>query len=385
MKIAIACLCLLGIAAAACAAFLISGLAPTATGPARSLFVTEKPETNPSVVVLYATRGIPAMTVVDGGMVESKSMPRAQAPAGYLASATDVVGKVASRSLALGQPFTQDCFGDLSGPRLFAGVIPKGKRAVGISVTDYAGLEGLIYPGSTVDVMVSFKPDGQSQRETVTTTLIEKVQVLAFDRQTIVSPGRTMMDVDASHSGSTRHVTLLVDSKQSKALELGMEQGTLSLALRNPMDSGESDKEAVTVRNLMGEEQPTAAQMPAPETVRAWATALHEAMSLFRGEDSNKAAPATQPVAPVAAVVSAPPAPTVSAPPAVSALPPPPPHWETLFIHGDQVETLSFEMPASGDTSGQGPNVDKLSPADLARLRLATQPSGPTRELFRSQ
>jgi Flp pilus assembly protein CpaB len=376
MKLAVACLCLLGIAAAACAAFLISGLAPV-TGSLSS--IASKVEENTTVAVLYATRGIPAMTVVDGGMVVSKSVPRAQAPAGYVVSATDVVGKVASRSLAEGQAFTQDCFGEMNGPRVFAGVIPHGKRVVGISVSDYAGLEGLIYPGSTVDVMVSFKPDGLSQHETVTTTLIEKVQVLAFEHQTVVSPGRIIGDADASRSGSSRHVTLLVDTKQSKALQLAMEQGTLSLALRNPMDSGESDKEAVTVRNLMGDDLQGISQMPDPKTLKAWATALQAAMTLFRGEDSNKPVPATQPVAPVLQTVSAPPAPTVSAPP------PAPAHWETLFIHGDQAETLSFDFPTSGETPGQAVNADKLSPADLARLRLATQPTGATRELFKSE
>ncbi len=50
--------------------------------------------------------------------------------------------------------------------------------------------------------------------------------------------------VDAGRAGDNHCVTLLVDSKQAKALQLAMEQGTLSLALRNPLDPATTDNEA---------------------------------------------------------------------------------------------------------------------------------------------
>jgi Flp pilus assembly protein CpaB len=357
MKFAVICLCLLGIAAAACAAFLVNGLNATSI-PSRT--ITSKADENVEVGVLYVTRAVPAMTVVDGGMVMSKPMPRSQAPAGYLTSSMDVVGKVVAKPLVAGEPFTKESFAEMTGPRQLAGVIPNGKRAVGISVTDYAGLEGLIYPGSIVDVMVSFKADGalETRREAVTTTLVENVQVLAFEQQTVVSPGKTITDIDTARAGSSRRVTLLVDTKQSKALELAMQQGTLSLALRNPLDSGSGDKEAVSVHSLMGEEPPIGARIPGPDMGKAWETALRAAMTAFHGSDSDKPAPATQPTTQPAA----PAAPIVQAPP-------PAPHWDTIVIRGEQVETRSFPLPA--------PLKQKLSSGKEATTPLSAKTFNP--------
>jgi hypothetical protein len=152
-----------------------------------------------------------------------------------------------------------------------------------------------------------------------------------------------------------------------------MGQGTLSLALRNPLDSAVTDNEVVSVRSLMGEDLPTGVLMPAPEIGKAFATALQAAMTVLQGGDSNKSVPATQPTTqPVT-----PPGPTVAE------LPPPPSRWETMVIHGDQVESVYFEIPAAAGTPWAGLNTDKLSPDELARLRLATQPTGPTKALFR--
>ena len=53
-------------------------------------------------------------------------------------------------------------------------------------------------------------------------------------------------------------MTLLVDTKQAKALSLAMDQGTLSLALRNPLDGSETDKEIVSVHSLIGDVPPIA-------------------------------------------------------------------------------------------------------------------------------
>ncbi|MDB5172570.1 MAG: hypothetical protein JWO87_2989 [Phycisphaerales bacterium] len=335
MKFAVAGLCLLGIIAAACAAVLVNGLRQSTVVAAP---MKEKAEDGSDVVVLYVTRPVAAMTVVDGNMVTTKLVPRKEAPPGYMTNSVDVVGKVLSTPLVAGQPFTKNCFATMGGPRQLAAVIPKGKRAVGILVTDYAGLEGLIYPGSMVDVMVSFRAsDGgtlQTRRDALTTTLLENIQVLAFDQQTVVSPGRVVGEGDGSiRAGGSRRVTLLVDTKQAKALEIGMDQGTLSLALRNPLDAGDGDKESVSVHSLMGDEPPIGLGVPSAELNKVWESTLKAVMGPFKRMDLEKTAMAeTRP-----------------------ADPPPTPHWDTTVLHGTQVETRSFPLPgAPAEKKGTG-------------------------------
>ena len=333
MKWAAIFLCLLGVMAAACAAFLVKGLSlPSAI---ETRIAAAKAEDTAEVQVLFATRTIPAMTVVDSRLVTLKSMPRNKAPADYISNTVEVVGKVLARPVVEGQSFSLSCFAGDSASRLVAEAIPKGKRAVGISVSDYAGLEGMLYPGSTVDVLASFKAQGASNIEwknASTITLLENVQVLGIEQQTVVSPGKTMND-GAGVGRNTRRVTLLVDTKQAKSLQLAMENGTLSLAMRNPMDVGPTNKTTVSARELMGEpaETPQAAGPSFGDKLievlkqaaanKEHAPTTQESSTLFGGENRR-------------------------------------PQWEVEVIRGKDVETKSFEVPkeakeASGEVAAK--------------------------------
>src|SRR5688500_3426090 len=136
MKWAIVGLTVLGMAAAACAALLVSAIRTGSLMPDRSARVDGE------VRVLYAKQAMPAMTVVEGNMVASKTMPRSQAPANSISDPVQVVGRVLTVAMVEGQAFTSTSFiGENSAS--VAAAVGKGKRAVGISVTDYGGLEGL--------------------------------------------------------------------------------------------------------------------------------------------------------------------------------------------------------------------------------------------------
>jgi len=180
MKFAVIALCLLGSVAAASAALLVHALrAPNSGGVAQA--------GSGDVTVLVARKALPAMTVLDSSVVEVTTVPADKAPANCITSPVAVVGKVLTKPIVEGQAFTSAHFENLANAQQLAAVIPTGKRAVGISVTNYAGLGGLLDPGSMVDVMVSIKPaDGH---EAVTTTLLENVQVLAIEQQTVVGEG----------------------------------------------------------------------------------------------------------------------------------------------------------------------------------------------------
>jgi len=312
MKWAVVGLCLLGCVAAISAAFLVNALR---AAPADAGTDAGAATDSPDVQVIYAARSVPAMTVMDASVIEVRTMDKTTAPHQFMSDPDQVVGKVLSVPLSQGQPITQACFTKDDGSRQLASVIPPGKRAVGISVTDYGGLEGLLYPGSMVDVMGSFKPqEGDSQA--VTTTLLENVQVLAIEEQTVVSPGKSVNQaMDDSYHNQSRRVTLLVDSRQAKILQLAMGQGTLSLALRNPMDQTNSDGQDVSLSGLFGGPTPAAAAPVAPSD------------------------PFSAPQAPPAAQS--------------------PGSWDVTVINGQAVETKSFPVP-SGSRSDSTDQTDAL-------------------------
>ncbi|CAN5421937.1 hypothetical protein BH10PLA1_BH10PLA1_06850 [soil metagenome] len=253
MKWAAVLLCLLGVAAALCAAFLVNALRI----PTQVVIPTTQPSQvdEEKVQVLCATTRIPAMTVVDARWVTIKMFPKSLAPKDFVVSPVEVVGRMLSVPVAEGQTFTAACFAEKAAPKQVADAIPFGKRAVGISVTDYAGLEGMLFPGSTVDIIASFKKtDGEEDNGPTTVTLLENVQVLGIEQDTIVSSNKTLLGDSANASrggGSMRRVTLLVDTKQAKILQAAVGTGTLSLAMRNPMDTGKANRQNISSKDLI--------------------------------------------------------------------------------------------------------------------------------------
>jgi pilus assembly protein CpaB len=329
MKLAVIGLCFLGLLAAACASVLVNGLRVNTAATSAGI-TGGKTDENPEIRVLFVTRNVPSMTVIDGSMVGTNTMHRGDAPTGYLTDPAEVVGKVIAVPVVAGQPFMKTAFLDLSQPRQLATIIPQGKRAVSISVTDYGGLEGLVFPGSMVDVLVSFKPtdSGNSHRDAVAATLLHGVQVLALDQQTVLAPGK-MIDQIVGRQGNSRRVTLLVDTEQAKAIELAMDQGTLSLALRNPLDTTQSDREIVSIQSLLGNASMIPHQSSATPSTN-WASMMQTALAAM-ASNKQAAAPSDAQQTP--------------------SQPAEKPHRDITVIRGNAVETVT--VPLSSDTAAK--------------------------------
>lgn len=352
MKWAIVGLTVMGIAAAACAALLVGALR------AGSMAGKASPEQDGEVQVLYAKMPLDAMTVVDGSMVATKPMQRSKAPKDFIADPVQVVGRVLTLPLLEGQAFSATSFAADSSANV-AAAVKNGKRLVGISVSDFAGLEGLLYPGCVVDVMVTLKPDmgavnsSKTLDAPITTTLLQRVQVVAIERQTVVSgsPEKVGTDVEAvSRPNSTRRVTLLVDTKQAKQLQFAMQQGALSLAMRNPLDTTDSDREQISLRTILG-------LKPFEDEVKPAAPAgpsMLERMFNKAMEASAKMAAARQQpskVDPFAKTLAA-------------------PEWETTVIRGDNSQKYLFPMPQQASQQSDGKS-------DKATAAVSQQPPQP--------
>lgn len=228
-------LTLLGTAAAACAVVMMASLRT-------STVMAVKPDLPSEVDVLVAAKILPPMSVIEGTSVEVETVPASQAPEGCLSNPVRVVGRILKARMVEGQPFTRECFLTDGLP-----IPPEGKRAMSVELSSWAGLEGVLYPGSVVDVLAAFKPPGKDKQEAMSTTLLRRIQVLGIEGETVVSDESA--EVDKSHARGfkkRRTVTLLVDAKQAQILQLALEFGTVSLTLRNPIDDSVEDNETNT-------------------------------------------------------------------------------------------------------------------------------------------
>jgi pilus assembly protein CpaB len=261
------------------------------------------------------------MTTLDMGALSTQSMPKDKAPARALSNVVQAVGKILSVPVLEGQAISQDALAPEGTGTELAAQLPKGMRAVAVTVSNAGGLSGILYPGCAVDVLVAIKrTTAEEAPQTISTVLVENVPVLAVDQQTIVTPrpDKKKADADAEQAALARtrdlKVTLRVDVQQAKALQLGQDVGTLSLALRNPLDTDKNpDIGPVSLRVLTG----------GPDVGGKW--------------DTGSAV--------VPALLVAAPKPAATAP---AVEPPAPELWQTTIIRGDNVETRTFAAPATG-------------------------------------
>jgi pilus assembly protein CpaB len=106
-----------------------------------------------------------------------------------------------------------------------AALVEEKKRAITVRVDDVVGVAGFLLPGNNVDVLASRLERGS--RRAITETILTNVKVLAVDQT-----ART----DDNDPVVVRAVTLEVSPKQAEVLVARMEEGTIQLTLRNPLE-----------------------------------------------------------------------------------------------------------------------------------------------------
>jgi pilus assembly protein CpaB len=329
MKVAVISLVLLGLLAAVCAAVLMGTLA----GRSDSAHAPAAAKVDQYVEVLLAARDLPPMSIIDKTLVTTKKVPASQVPENALLNPVQVVGKVITSRMVAHQAFTKGCFPREGQGIALATALPPGKRAVSITLSDWSGMAGLLYPGSTVDVLVSFKQLGGGHMpgdEMMATTLLQGLQVLAIGSQSIAqdefrdkNPGA----LAGNGQINTRMVTLLVDTKQAEVLQLAMQSGSVSLAMRNPLDGSHESRRLTRAREI------------APDGAFG--------VSMAAAPDPFTDKPAVAEPAPAA----------------------PANEWETIIIRGTNTQSRRFPLPTADH-----PSLDMVAPAATPKAQL--EPAG---------
>jgi pilus assembly protein CpaB len=252
MRFAITLLIAIGLVSALAAAVLVHTL--TQPAPDKPTTRTEPAE----VTIVVAKQKLPAMSVLSAEAVQTRTVPRSQAPKGAASDAVEAVGRVLKMPVVAGEALTRQHFVQKGSASQLAAALPKGKRAMTVSLSDYSGMAGLVYPGSIVDVLATVKPPETNAHDaSVSTTLLQHLQVLAVGDRTIVSDDQGSNLVEKDRRSTQRLITLLVAPDQAERLQLAVKHGSISLAMRNPLDSQQRLNELTYFGQLLGQ-KPTA-------------------------------------------------------------------------------------------------------------------------------
>jgi pilus assembly protein CpaB len=167
-------------------------------------------------------------------------------PSGAFTKINDVVGHPLLYPLSANEPVLQRDLG-LEGAGIgLAGKIPEGMRATAIRSNEIVGVAGFLYPGSRIDMLVTFTPPGGAMP--VTQTVLQNVEVL--------TAGQTIEPDPQGKPQSVNVVTLLLSPADAQKAQLASGQGNIQFVLRSGVDQKNVDLRATRLDELVGGPKP---------------------------------------------------------------------------------------------------------------------------------
>lgn len=165
----------------------------------------------------------------------------------------DVVGRILLYPVLPQEPIRNQLLASPGAAIGLTSKIPDGMRAVAIVTNQVINVSGFLFPGSHVDVMVTFHAD-QGQQP-MTTTVLQNIEVLTTGDRLLPDPAGKPQDVKV--------VTLLMSPDDAQKLGLASNFGTVQFALRNGADQAQAERRPVFMQELQGNFSAPAPRAPA--------------------------------------------------------------------------------------------------------------------------
>lgn len=211
----------------------------------------------PKVVAVYApARDLPAGTILKADGLVRMSLPEAavtgQMVVADAAGEAFLVGSVARQRLPEGVPVARSATVQPGDRGFLAAVLPEGKRAITIPVTETAGLNGLALPGDRVDLILTYSVSADDDDEGgdgtgskprdihASETVARNIRLLALDNR--VNAEHKDKDGRLIPAPAPSSATLEVTPRQAEQVTLATTLGSLALALNSVRDGGDRDE-----------------------------------------------------------------------------------------------------------------------------------------------
>jgi pilus assembly protein CpaB len=190
---------------------------------------------------------VPVGVLLTADQVRLTPWPADSPVPGGFTKVEEVVGRGVTAPIVKNEPITEAKLA----PRNLGGglppTIPPGMRAVAVRVNDVIGVAGFTVPGTHVDVIATLR-----QNDGFSRTVLNNVQVLTAGTKT----ENQQQDKDNRPIPNTNVVTLLVTPQDAEKLTLASTEGSIVLALRNPLDVAQVETPGVHLSNLLGAPNP---------------------------------------------------------------------------------------------------------------------------------
>jgi pilus assembly protein CpaB len=169
---------------------------------------------------------------------------------------SDIVGRAVIYPLPASQPILEQYLAAAGSGIGLTTKIPEGMRATSVKSDEVVGVAGFLFPGSHVDVLVTFRSEGIAAP--ATQIVLQDVEVLTVGQKLQPDPQGKPENVNV--------VTLLLTPEDSQKLVLASSQGSIQFVLRNGADHTKVEAMPVQIAQLAG--APPAKPSATPVTQR---------------------------------------------------------------------------------------------------------------------
>jgi pilus assembly protein CpaB len=215
-----------------------------------SRWVNEQATVQSSKVVVAAT-DIDLGTPLAPQMLKVADWPKGSEPAGAFNDIKVLDTRVLKTSVSRGEPVLESKLAPLGATGGLSAVIKEGNRAMTVRVNDVVGVAGFALPGNYVDIVVNTVDEmakAANGNNSISKIVLEHILVLAVAQE---------QNRDETKPKVVNAVTLEVTPEQAEKLDLARSVGTLSLVLRNQIDSSLAATSGSTKKDLLnGDTQP---------------------------------------------------------------------------------------------------------------------------------
>lgn len=208
-------------------------------------------EQEPTTLAVVALRPLAATRTIGADDVALK--PVAVVPERYFAEVEDVLGREPLIDIDAGAPVTPRYFRDAN---VLARLIPDGHKAMSLEISDVVAVGGFVRPGDEVDLLMFLRGDTGTPQSRI---LLRRVLVLAYEDRVMERPsGLSESEGGNDRRRRTRTAVLAIPDDKTTKVMLGVNLGSLRLALHRQMVAGAQDEPA----NPDGSPLPAASAQP---------------------------------------------------------------------------------------------------------------------------
>ena len=180
-----------------------------------------------SVVLLAPTKPVPPGMQISQIELTEIHWPRAQVPVDAIRQGESVSALYAKSQLAANQPLSRANLSDKPPLGGLSAKIPKSYRATTIEVDASSGVESWAFPGTHVDMLVTYRDS--EMKETKSQIFVENAVVMSYNGSTAQEKSEAYPIIGFAKAT----VTVAVPVKDAVAIHTARTMGRISLLLRN--------------------------------------------------------------------------------------------------------------------------------------------------------